>query len=694
MVNAQRTKIVPVIAVLLLLTTSAVAWAAGQATAEKEKNPAFGLSRDVGDAASRQAGQVGQQIAKRARSLFKREPLGFDWQTADYLYRQLTGLPLKIPALMQAIVEQSRLLGFVGSLLILVFLVALVYSLLGQKRVMRRVVAKLAPLEYRIPQSIYPYMLSTIRVVIAALFPLLLLAAFELINALVSYEAEWFRLIGRLLLLWAVGSLVINLLRELLTREYFGISLARGRSLFRPSHLVVLYSIFAVGLYWAAVAFRLRQDVLALMQFVISLSIIVILFLLLLKKQTLLSMLPDLPHTSYQKFLHFFGKYYFPLIFLSLLLALLWGLGYRTLGRVLLVKIWASAAVYVALMVVYHLLINALNRWYAGTNKEDEAAALVFRSVKSLLVYATVMATVLVVLNLLGLLGLLKQVMSFPVFELGHTGVTLWIMVEAALILLAFVFSSRLMQAYLDYRIYPAVGVEPGLGYAINTFLKYLMLAVGFLIALNVVGLDLRFLFVFAGAVGIGIGMGLQSMAANVISGFILIFGGKLRKGDWIEVADTMGMVTDIHLGATNVRTRDDIEYLIPNSQFISGTLVNYSLGSPLVRLAVPVGVSYAADPKLVNQILLDAAVKETQVSKEKAPSVRFVEFGDSSLNFELLIWINIRTTPRRKVRSDLYFGIFEALAEAGIEIPFPQRDLHIRSTVSEKLHEKDRQKE
>jgi small-conductance mechanosensitive channel len=305
-----------------------------------------------------------------------------------------------------------------------------------------------------------------------------------------------------------------------------------------------------------------------------------------------------------------------------------------------------------------------------------------YRSVKSLLVYTTLLATVLLVLNLLGLLGVLKQVMSFPVFILGTTGVTLWIILEAILILLAFIYSSRLLQAYLDYRVYPAVGVEPGLGYAINTFLKYLMLAVGFLIALNVVGLDLRFLFVFAGAVGIGVGMGLQSMAANVISGFTLIFGGKLRKGDWIEVADTMGMVTDIYLRATNVRTRDNIDYLIPNTEFISDTLVNYSLGSPLIRIEVPVGVSYDADPQVVSKILLDAAAREQLVSKEKAPAVRFVAFGDSSINFELLIWINVRTTPRRRVRSELYYAIFAELAKAGIEIPFPQRDIHVRSMV------------
>ncbi|MEJ2155216.1 MAG: mechanosensitive ion channel [Desulfobacteraceae bacterium] len=671
---------------LVLPTVRAAAWAVDQKTDQKEKAPEFGISQSVGDAASRQAGEVRQQIAEKARSLFKREPLGFDWQTAEYLYKRLAGLPMMIPELMQALIVQSRLLGFVGSVLIFIFLVALIYSLLGQKRVMQRVVSLLAPQEDKIPKSIYPYLLSVIRVVVAALFPLVLLAAYSLINALIAYDVAWFRLIGRLLLLWSAGSLVTNLLKEMLTREYFGISAERGRSFFRPSRLVVLYSIFAIGAYWAAEAFQLRQDVLALLQFVTALSIIAILFLLLLKKKTLLSMLPDFPHSGYRKFIKFFTKYYFLLIILSLFLALLWGVGYRDLGRIVLVKIWASVAVYLLIMTAYHLLISLLRRWYEGTDKEDETAGLMFRSVRSLLVYATLLATVLVVLNLLGLLGLLKQVMSFPVFDLGTTGVTLWIILEAALILLAFVFSSRLLQAYLDYRVYPAFGLEPGLGYAINTFLKYLMLSVGFLIALNVVGLDLRFLFVFAGAVGIGIGMGMQNMAANVISGFILIFGGKLRKGDWIEVANTMGMVTDIHLRATNVRTRDNIEYIIPNAEFISGTLVNYSLGSPLVRIELPVGVSYKAAPHQVRQTLLDMAEKERLVSRERAPEVRFVGFGDSSIDFELLIWINVRTTPRRLVRSNLYFAIFDALSQAGIEIPFPQRDIHVRSMAADKL--------
>jgi small-conductance mechanosensitive channel len=253
--------------------------------------------------------------------------------------------------------------------------------------------------------------------------------------------------------------------------------------------------------------------------------------------------------------------------------------------------------------------------------------------------------------------------------------------------LLAFVFTSRLLQAYLDYHVYPALGIDSGLGYALNISLKYTFIVIGLFISLRAVGLDLRFLLVFAGAAGIGIGLGLQSMAANVISGFTLIFGGKVRKGDWVEVKDTLGFVTDIFLNSTRIRTRDNIEYLIPNSNFVSDTIVNYSLTSPMIRITIPVGVSYNADPRVVEKILLDVASKEPMVTDYQSPAVRFVEYGDNSINFDLLVWIDVRETARRKLRSGLYFAIFDELKKAGIEIPFPQRDLHLRSSDLKQLN-------
>jgi small-conductance mechanosensitive channel len=682
MKNTFSLPILLAVAVVLVVMPAALA-ADKTSASDQQASPTISISEEMGDAMFEKAKSVKEQLEQQTKSLFERSPLGWNWETIDYLYQWLLQLPLRIPDLLRQVVKQSRLLGVVGSLVILLFLGAIVYSLIGQNRVLRLIESHLTPFQDKIPTAVFPFVISASRVMIAALFPLLLLGIFALINAMIQYRATWFTFLGHLLVLWAVAALFIGFLRECLTRDLFAVTQEHGKTIFRLARLVILYMIGGIALVWGAEAFQIRSDVVALLQFVISISIVLVLFLLHLKKKALMSLLPELPYRSYQGFARLLERYYFPLIFFSLGIALLWCLGYRQLGRVVLLKIWTSGAAYLGLMVAYHLLGAQLSKWAGQTDPADEAAQSLFRSLKSVLLYTMAVSTVLIFLNLLGLLWILEQLMSFPLVQLGQTEVTLWIIIKAVLILLAFVYASRLLQAYLDYKIYPKVGIEPGLGYALNTFFKYFTFAIGFLISLKFVGLDLRFLYVFAGAIGIGIGLGLQGMAANMISGFVLIFGGNIRKGDWIEVSGTIGLVTDIYLRATKVRTRDNIEYLIPNSDFISGTVVNYSLSSPMIRIDLPVGVSYGADPSEVEKILLTVAEHEPLVSKQTPPTVRFVEYGDNSINFELLIWIDVRKTARRLVRSALYFKIFAELHKANIEIPFPQRDIHIRSTVA-----------
>jgi small-conductance mechanosensitive channel len=672
------------LAVVVVLVVVPAALAADKTSASEQKAaPTISISEEMGDAMVQKAKSVKEQLEQRTKALFQRSPLGWNWETINYLYHWLLKLPLRIPDLLRHVAEQSRLLGVVGSFVILLFLAAIIYSLIGQKRVLRLIESQLTPFQDKIPAPVFPFVISASRVMIAALFPLLLLGTFTLINAMIQYRATWFTFIGRLLVLWAVAALSIGFLRESLTRDLFSVTQEHGKTIFRLARLVLLYMIGGIALVWGAEAFQIRPDVLALLQLIIWISIVLVLFLLHLKKNALMSLLPELPYRSYQGFVRLLERFYFPFIFFSLGIALLWCLGYRQLGRVVLLKIWTSGVAYLGIMVAYHLLRAQLSKWAAQADPADEAAQSLFQSLKSVLLYTMAVSTVLILFNLLGLLWILEQLMSFPLVQLGQNKVTLWIIIKAGLILLAFVYASRLLQAYLDYKIYPKLGIEPGLGYALNTFFKYFTFAIGFLISLKVVGLDLRFLYVFAGAIGIGIGLGLQGMAANVISGFALIFGGKMRKGDWIEVSGTIGTVTDIYLRATKVRTRDNIEYLIPNSDFISGTVVNYSFSSPMIRIDLPVGVSYGADPREVEKILLAVAEQEPLVSKHTRPAVRFVEYGDNSINFELLIWIDVRKTARRLVRSALYFAIFEELRKAKIEIPFPQRDIHIRSTVA-----------
>jgi small-conductance mechanosensitive channel len=681
----------------MILVFLLVFWIANFASAadqkevvEEKKQPAIAISEEMGDAMAKEAARVKEDIEKQARSLFERKPLGWNWDTINYLYKWALGLPLKIPQIFKHILEQGRVLGFAGSLIILTFIVAVLYSLLGQDRVLARIEAGVQPLRAKMPKASYPYFISALKVVVAALIPLLLLGAFALINAMITYKAAWFQLTERLLGLWAIGALLIGLLRESLTRDLFQATARYGKTVFKLARLAALYVLLGIAIFWGVEVFPIRKDVLALLKFAVFISIVIVLFLLLLKKKALLSFFPELPYRSYQGYIRMLDRYYYPLIFLSFLLALLWCVGYKQLGEVLLGKIWSAAGVYLLIMLIYYVLQGWLQKWHTTLDRSNEAAQFLARSFKSLLLYATIAAAVIIILELLGLMSPLQRLLSFPVLKLGVTQVTLWIILKAVFFLIAFIYASRLLQAYLDYKIYPSIGVDPGLGYALNTFFKYSTFAIGFLISLKIVGIDLRFLLVFAGAAGIGIGLGLQNMAANVISGFAIIFGRKIRKGDWIEVGDTLGVVTDIFLRATNVRNRDNVEYLIPNSNLMSNTIVNYSLSSPMVRIELAVGVSYGADPQKVRDILLAVAEKEPMVEKYQKPEVRFTQYGDSSINFELLIWIDVRKTARRAVRSALYFAIFEELKNAGIEIPFPQRDIHIRSQATPALRKSE----
>ena len=624
--------------------------------------------------------EAAADVGEQARSLLGRRPLGFDLGTIDRLQDWAVGLPMEIPALVAHVMEQSRLLGFAGSVIMLAFFLAVLYSLFGQKKVLKRLEKAVEPLRPYIPEAFYPYFLSLMRIVVASLMPLVLFGAYSLIRAFISYDAPWFQITGTLLMLWAVGALLINLLREALTRELLPISSSYGRATFRVARIVLLYILASFAVFLGAEAFRIPDDFLAVLGFVLSLSIVLASLLLLMKKKAILGVLPDLPYKGYQVFVRGLTRYYFPAIFLTFLTGILWCLGYRDLCLAIWRMTWAVVGAFLGILVAYHILHGWLRQWAVKRQMTDEAVLALYRALRSLLLYATVITLLVVTLKLLGLSNPIQRILSFPVLKIGGSPLSLWTLLKAATILLAFFFFSRLLRAWLDYKVHPSVGVEEGLAYAINTFLHYTLLTIGFLVSLRAVGLDLRVLMVFAGAVGIGIGLGMQSTAANLIGGLSLVFGRRIRKGDWIQVGDTRGNVQEVGLHATKVRTRDNIEYLIPNADLTGNTIVNYTLSDPTIRVHIPVGVSYSANPKEVESILLKAAAGNEKISKSKHAEVWFSEYGDSSLNFTLLVWIDVRRVMENSVRSELYYTIFEALAEAGIEIPFPQRDLHIRS--------------
>ena len=274
----------------------------------------------------------------------------------------------------------------------------------------------------------------------------------------------------------------------------------------------------------------------------------------------------------------------------------------------------------------------------------------------------------------------IQNVINYPLIELGDSHLTLNSIVKLLLVMTLVVVVERYLRRIIRRRVLAHTHLEPDLQYAISRFVGYCFIAVGFFFAFRVVHLDLSSLAVIVGGLGIGIGFGLQNIVSNFVSGLIILAERPIAVGHRVEVGGVAGQVTKIKLRSTVVVTNDNITIIVPNTNFITNPVTNWSYGDPKVRLHVPVGVAYGTDPERLRQLLLEIAAANPAVLKEPAPMVRFLEFGESSLNFDLAVWtIEMANRPTR-FRSDLNFAIEKKLRENKIEIPFPQRDLHLRS--------------
>lgn len=220
-----------------------------------------------------------------------------------------------------------------------------------------------------------------------------------------------------------------------------------------------------------------------------------------------------------------------------------------------------------------------------------------------------------------------------------------------------------------------------GLPSTISTTSRYVIIGVGLLIAASIAGFDLSQITLILGALSVGIGFGLQTIVNNFISGIILLFERPIQVGDTVQVGDLLGVVREIGIRASNVRTYSGAEVIVPNSELVSGQVINWTLSDRYRRLELDVGVAYGNRPADVIAILEAVIDKHEGALKTPAPFVRFRGFGDSSLDFRVYVWVDY--DEGLKETSAILSAIYDALAEAGIEIPFPQRDLHLRS-VSE----------
>ena len=268
--------------------------------------------------------------------------------------------------------------------------------------------------------------------------------------------------------------------------------------------------------------------------------------------------------------------------------------------------------------------------------------------------------------------------------SLGFFIGTMWISVATILTSLM-VFYIALLASHILPRVLldeMVIGykIQRGVQNSIGKLIRYSIVFIGLIFAFMALGFDFTKLTIIMGALGVGIGFGLQGIVNNFVSGLILLFERPLREGDTIELGEKSARIKKIGLRATIVETFDQADVIIPNADLINNQVINWTLANRQVRLSVPVGVAYGSDVPTVVELLLECAKQHDNVAKSPAPEVLFLSFGESSLDFELRAWIP-DADLRLKVRSDLYHAIEKIFRESDIEIPFPQMDLHLRSS-------------
>lgn len=283
-------------------------------------------------------------------------------------------------------------------------------------------------------------------------------------------------------------------------------------------------------------------------------------------------------------------------------------------------------------------------------------------------------------LDIVGLFDMLETFLGGVGMTFGDTYISALAIIKGGVLMVLLVQGAGFLSGLADRALQNSSAVTPSAKVLFAKAARFGLFAAAVLVAMSAVGIDLTSFAVFSGAVGVGIGFGLQKVFSNLVSGVILLMDKSIKPGDTIEVGGVYGLVTSFNARYTSVLTRDGKEYLVPNETFVTNEVVNWTHGDPNVRLRIPVGVSYDADLHLVRKLLEEAAGKAKRVLNNPEPRVLLRGFGDSSVNFEVRVWINDAEQGIGAVQSEVLFLVWDLFKEHGIEIPFPQRDLNIRT--------------
>ncbi len=302
-------------------------------------------------------------------------------------------------------------------------------------------------------------------------------------------------------------------------------------------------------------------------------------------------------------------------------------------------------------------------------------------------------AWLLAALNIVGLLGPGMEALDQVAVPVGSRRVSILNIINALILLALLLWGTRYLGRFAGDRINRSKVLTPSVKVLAQKSLQILLLTAAFLISLDYLGVDLTAFAVFTGAVGVGVGFGLQKVVSNLVSGFILLLDRSIKPGDVIELEETFGWVTSLGARYVALSTREGKEWLIPNEDLITQRVINWSYSDQLLRIPLKFGISYQSDVRKAMALAVQAAATVDWVRADPAPVCRLIGFGDSSVDFELRVWIGDPRDGVGNVRSEVFLAIWETFRENGIEFPFPQRDLHIKpgSEISVSLSESGR---
>jgi potassium-dependent mechanosensitive channel len=466
-------------------------------------------------------------------------------------------------------------------------------------------------------------------------------------------------------------------------KQFIGYTDEVNKNIFKRLKILLLTTLIGYSAFYTIISESLGETNLLLVRYIFSFFIVINIVWMI----HLLTKLPRYPALSLLARL--------VNIILLITLAVEW-IGYSNLSIAIRKGVLASfilLIVFLSLAKAFQIIFNTmdagkkawtkkLHQKLSVENGERLPGLIWFRLTLSILIWGGFTLTIVSIWDLNG--GIVEHLKSYLLngFSIGEIriipGRILWaLVIFASLLSLAGWLKSQLENEWLVM-----TNMNAGARDAMATIIGYILFIIAVLLGLSAAGFDFSNIAIVAGALSVGIGFGLQNIVNNFVSGLILLFERPIRKGDWVVVGDTEGFVKNIHIRSTLIRTFDNSDVIVPNSELISNQVTNWMLSSKQGRAIIPVGVAYGSDIERVRDILLDIAKnneKIIQTGSSTEPRVLFREFGDSSLNFELRVFLK-EINGRLGLISDLNFAIDKAFREASIEIPFPQRDVHVRT--------------